>query len=62
MYQGRKIHTNLQVFKIKFTYVTNDAAKASIKNYIIHYTTPCGTVICDSDGVAYCTNRSNSNF
>jgi len=39
------------IFKIKFAYVTNDTAKTSIKNHIYHYTTPCETVICDSDGM-----------
>jgi hypothetical protein len=38
-------------FEIEFAYVTNDTLITSIKNHIYHYTTPCATVICDSDGM-----------
>jgi hypothetical protein len=37
--------------QIKFAYVTNDTAKTSTENHIYHYTSPCETVICDTDGV-----------
>jgi hypothetical protein len=39
------------IFEIKFSYVTNDTAKTSVKKHINYYTTPRKTVICDSDGV-----------
>jgi hypothetical protein len=38
------------IFEVKFAYVTNETAK-SIKNCIYYYTEPCGTVICDSNGM-----------
>jgi hypothetical protein len=43
--------TIFKILEIKFAYVSNDTAKTSFKNHIYHYTTPCETVICDSDGV-----------
>jgi hypothetical protein len=43
----------IKMFEIHIARVTNDTAKTSIKNLIYHYITPCVTVICDSDGIAY---------
>jgi hypothetical protein len=40
------------IFEIKIPYVTNDTVETSIKSHIYHYTAPCKTIICDSDGGA----------
>jgi hypothetical protein len=37
--------------EMKLAYVANNTAVTSIKNYIYNYTTPCETVIYDSDGM-----------
>jgi hypothetical protein len=54
-----------KIFEIKFTYITNKTAKTSIKSHIYHYTTPCETVVCDSNGMTddcISTDKSNTNF
>jgi hypothetical protein len=40
-----------KIFEIKFAYVINDTAETTIEDHLHHYTMPCKTVICDSDGV-----------
>jgi hypothetical protein len=40
-----------KILEIKVAYVINYTAETNVKNHIYHYTTPCETVICDSDGV-----------
>jgi hypothetical protein len=49
------------IFEIKYAYVTNDTAGASIKNHIYDYTTPRETVICGSDGMTG-VDKSNTIF
>jgi hypothetical protein len=40
-----------KIVEIKYAHVTNDTVEARIKHHIYHYTTPCETVIYDSDGM-----------